>query len=69
MGGGHRTGGEAGVAVTHLRTGIVLSGQGGALAKQLPLFKLGVGGKLGSGRQWQSWIALDDEVRRHRRTC
>ena len=48
--------------VVHLRTGIVLSGKGGALAKQLPLFRFGLGGKLGSGRQWQSWIALDDEV-------
>ena len=34
----------------------------GALAKQLPLFRFGLGGKLGSGHQWQSWIALEDEV-------
>ena len=53
---------EAGIRVAHLRTGIVLSGEGGALKKQLPLFKVGAGGKLGSGRQWQSWIALDDEI-------
>jgi len=48
--------------VAHLRTGIVLAGHGGALRKQLPLFKLGLGGRFGSGRQWQSWIHLDDEV-------
>jgi uncharacterized protein (TIGR01777 family) len=53
---------EAGIRVAHIRTGIVLSGQGGALRKQLPLFKVGAGGKLGSGRQWQSWISIDDEV-------
>jgi uncharacterized protein len=54
---------EAGVRVTHLRTGIVLSPAGGALRKQLPLFKAGLGGKMGSGTSWQSWISLDDEVR------
>ncbi len=53
---------DAGVRVAHLRTGIVLSGDGGALRKQLPLFKFGLGGKMGSGRQWQSWISIDDEV-------
>ena len=53
---------EAGVRVAHLRTGIVLSAAGGALKKQLPLFKLGLGGRFGSGRQWQSWISIDDEV-------
>ncbi|MFN3216424.1 MAG: TIGR01777 family oxidoreductase [Acidimicrobiales bacterium] len=53
---------EAGIRVVHLRTGIVLSPEGGALAKQLPLFKFGLGGKLGSGRQYWSWISLDDEV-------
>ena len=45
-----------------LRTGIVLSAAGGALAKQLPLFRLGVGGRIGSGRQYRSWITLDDQV-------
>jgi uncharacterized protein len=40
----------------------VLSGTGGALRKMLPLFKLGVGGKFGNGRQWRSWISLPDEV-------
>jgi uncharacterized protein (TIGR01777 family) len=52
----------AGVRVAHLRTGIVLSKQGGALKKMLPLFKLGAGGKFGKGDQWQSWISLSDEV-------
>ncbi len=53
---------EAGIRVVHARTGIVLSADGGALKKQLPLFKIGMGGRLGSGRQYQSWISLDDEV-------
>ncbi|MCU1395104.1 MAG: hypothetical protein JWM34_3532 [Ilumatobacteraceae bacterium] len=53
---------DAGVRVCHLRTGIVLSAHGGALKKQLPLFKLGVGGRIGSGKAWQSWITLDDEI-------
>jgi uncharacterized protein (TIGR01777 family) len=52
----------AGVRVAHLRTGIVLARHGGALHKELPLFQLGLGGRFGSGRQWQSWIHLDDEV-------
>lgn len=52
----------AGVRVTHLRTGIVLAKQGGALKKQLPLFKFGLGGKFGSGVPYQSWISIDDEV-------
>jgi uncharacterized protein (TIGR01777 family) len=54
---------EAGVRVAHLRTGIVLDRSGGALGKQLPLFKLGLGGRAGRGDQWMSWITLDDEVR------
>jgi uncharacterized protein (TIGR01777 family) len=53
---------EAGVRVVHLRTGIVLSPEGGALKNQLPLFKFGLGGRFGNGRQWQSWISIDDEV-------
>lgn len=53
----------AGVRTVLLRTGIVLSPRGGALAKQLPLFRLGLGGRFGNGRQWQSWIDVDDEVR------
>lgn len=52
----------AGIRVAFLRTGIVLSPTGGALAKQLPLFRFGLGGRFGNGRQWQSWIALDDQV-------
>jgi hypothetical protein len=53
----------AGVRVAHLRSGIVLSADGGALAKMLPLFKLGAGGRFGSGDQWMSWISITDEVR------
>jgi uncharacterized protein (TIGR01777 family) len=53
---------DAGVRTVHLRSGIVLASKGGALGKQLPLFRFGVGGRLGSGRQWVSWISLDDEV-------
>ena len=52
----------AAVRVAHLRTGIVLSRKGGALKKLLPLFKLGLGGRFGNGKQWQSWISIDDEV-------
>ncbi len=52
----------AGIRVAHLRSGIVQSRDGGALAKQLPLFRAGLGGRLGSGRQWLSWISLADEV-------
>lgn len=53
----------AGVRVSHLRTGIVLSSDGGALKKMLPLFKIGAGGRFGSGDQWMSWISITDEVR------
>jgi uncharacterized protein (TIGR01777 family) len=53
---------EAGIRTAIVRTGIVL-GPGGALTPQLRLFRLGLGGRLGSGRQWVSWISLDDEVR------
>ncbi|HRP07778.1 MAG TPA: TIGR01777 family oxidoreductase [Gemmatimonadales bacterium] len=52
-----------GVRVVHPRTGIVLSPRGGALARMLPIFRLGLGGRLGSGRQWMSWIALEDVIR------
>lgn len=51
----------AGVRTTFVRTGIVLDPRGGALAKMLPLFKLGLGGPMG-GDQWWSWISLADEV-------
>ena len=52
----------AGVRVVHLRTGIVLSGAGGALGKQAKIFKAGLGAPLGTGRQWLSWISLQDEL-------
>jgi uncharacterized protein (TIGR01777 family) len=51
---------EAGLRVVHLRTGPVQDMAGGGLPKQVPIFRLGVGGRFGSGRQWLSWIALDD---------
>ena len=54
---------DAGVRVAFLRTGIVQSTEGGALAKQLPFFRFGLGGKVGSGRQYVSWITIEDEVR------
>jgi uncharacterized protein (TIGR01777 family) len=53
---------RAGTRVVLLRTGIVLSPAGGALAKMLMPFKFGLGGRIGSGAQWMSWIALDDWV-------
>lgn len=52
----------AGIRVVHPRIGVVLAGHGGALARMLMPFRLGLGGRLGSGRQWMSWIALDDVV-------
>ncbi|MDP9403404.1 MAG: TIGR01777 family oxidoreductase [Actinomycetota bacterium] len=52
----------AGTRVVNIRSGIVLSRHGGALEKQLPLFRLGLGGKLGSGKQYMSWVGIDDEV-------
>jgi uncharacterized protein len=54
---------QSGASVAHLRTGIVLSSRGGALKKQLPLFRLGLGGCFGSGSQWISPISLRDDVR------
>lgn len=53
---------DAGISTTFARTGIVLSTKGGALKQQLLPFKLGIGGKSGSGRQYQSWVHIDDEV-------
>jgi len=53
---------EAGIRVVHMRIGMVLSPEGGALGKMLTPFKMGVGGKIGSGEQYMSWIALDDVV-------
>ena len=52
----------AGVRVVNIRTGIVLDRREGALAKMLPLFRFGVGGRLGNGRQYWSWITLEDMV-------
>ena len=52
-----------GVRTVKLRTGLVLDPTGGALGKMLPLFRLGFGGKLGSGKQWWSWVTLHDVVR------
>lgn len=52
----------SGVRVVVLRTGVVLSAQGGALKKMLLPFKLGLGGRIGPGTQWMSWIALEDTV-------
>jgi hypothetical protein len=54
---------DAGIRTVFARTGLVLAPGGGTLGRLLPLFKLGIGGPLGSGRQWWSWITLDDEVR------
>ena len=54
---------DAGIRVVHLRFGVVLSPQGGALAQMLPVFRAGLGGRLGSGRQWISWVALPDATR------
>lgn len=53
---------EVGIRVVKLRLGIVLSGKGGALDKLLLPFKMGVGGKIGTGRQWMPWITLEDTV-------
>jgi hypothetical protein len=53
---------KAGIRVVHLRLGVVL-GREGALKKMLPIFRLGLGGRLGSGNQWMSWIGLGDAVR------
>jgi len=54
---------EKGIRVVNCRFGIILDANGGALKKMLPPFRMGVGGKIGSGKQWMSWIALDDVVR------
>jgi uncharacterized protein len=53
---------EAGIRTVNIRIGLVLSGQGGALGNMLKPFKLGLGGRIGSGRQWWSWIHVDDIV-------
>ena len=53
---------ELGVRTVFLRTGIVLTATAGALGKMLPFFKMGGGGPIGNGKQWMSWISLDDEI-------
>ena len=53
---------KAGIRVAHARTGVVLSSSGGLLKRLLPLFKLGIGGQIGSGKQMMSWISLRDEI-------
>jgi uncharacterized protein len=53
---------DAGVRTVNVRTGIVLANHGGALKRMLLPFRLGLGGRQGSGKQWMSWIALDDEI-------
>ena len=57
---------EAGLRVVNFRQGIVLSRDGGALRRMLPFFRLGVGGPVGSGRQWWSWVSLTDVVAAYR---
>ncbi|MDP2289077.1 MAG: TIGR01777 family oxidoreductase [Actinomycetota bacterium] len=56
------TASEAGIRVVHARTGLVVARDGGAWARMFPLFRLGVGGKLGPGNQYWSWISLRDEI-------
>jgi hypothetical protein len=53
---------EKGIRTVHTRFGIILDADGGALAKMLTPFRMGIGGRVGDGRQWMSWIALEDVV-------
>jgi len=55
--------GEAGIRVVLMRSGVILSASGGVLLEMLPVFRLGIGGPLGKGSQWLSWIALPDFLR------
>ena len=54
---------DAGIRVVTMRTGVVVSGRGGALGRLLPLFRLGLGGRVGAGKQFWSWVSLTDYVR------
>jgi uncharacterized protein (TIGR01777 family) len=58
-----RAAASAGIRVVNVRNGVILSTEGGALAKMVPAFKMGVGGPLGDGSQWVSWLSLHDAVR------
>jgi hypothetical protein len=53
---------DAGIRTVFLRSGVILSPDGGAMGKVLPLFKLGLGGPIGRGREWWPWISIDDQV-------
>ncbi|HEY6487844.1 MAG: TIGR01777 family oxidoreductase [Terracidiphilus sp.] len=53
---------DAGIRVVHLRFGVVLGEGPGALGKMLPIFRWGLGGRLGSGRQWMSWVSMEDAI-------
>lgn len=60
--GASRIAAEAGIRTVNMRIGLVLSAKRGALGMMLPAFRLGLGGRLGSGKQWSSWIHVDDIV-------
>lgn len=60
---GTRPAADAGIRIVHTRFGLILDHRGGALRLMLPIFRLGLGGRLGSGRQWMSWISLHDAIR------
>jgi hypothetical protein len=53
---------EKGIRTTHARFGVILAPREGALAKMLPPFRAGIGGKIGAGNQWMSWVALADVI-------
>ena len=61
--GGPRPAVDVVLSAAHARTGLVLTRQGGALAKLMPLLRMGVAGPMGHGRQWWPWISLTDEIR------